>query len=77
MKHLASALWTDIDCEVAEKAEVYLERSKTSPINLSLFGRKITSPYNYSLQIIPLAVGRLKPLSIHGARENHKSSLLP
>ena len=31
-----SSLWTKFDCANAEKTRVYLERSNTSPINLSL-----------------------------------------
>jgi len=66
-----SSLWTDIDCEDVEKAEVYLERSKPSPINLSLRrGGKAMSPRDPFFRMIPDAIGRLKSLWVRGTEEN-------
>jgi len=58
------SLWTNFDCESADKTRVYLERSKTSPINVWL-DRSCAPPISDPLfQIIPHSVGRLKSLSI-------------
>ena len=64
-----SSLWTNFDCESADKTRVYLERSKTSPINLWL-NRNSTPPVSDPLfQIIPHSVGRFKSLSITAGSE--------
>jgi len=61
-----SSFWTNFDCDNADRTRVYLERSKTSPINLWL-NRESTPPVSDPLfQIIPHSVGRLKSLSITG-----------
>jgi len=65
-----SCLWTEFDCFDRDKTRVYLERSKSSPINLSLGLSEGISPYNPFFQIIPHATGRLKSLSIEGASED-------
>jgi hypothetical protein len=54
----------------ADKARVYLERSKASPIHLRLDEGGDLSPHNPFLQIIPHAIGRLKSLAIKGTSEN-------
>jgi hypothetical protein len=54
----------------ADKARVYLERSKASPIGLRLNERGDLSPHNPFLQIVPHAIGRLKSLAIKGTSEN-------
>ena len=58
------SLWTDFDCTDAEKTRVYLERSKSSPIDLWLDRKGPLSPYDPLHQIIPHAAGRLKSLHI-------------
>ena len=66
-----SSLWTDFDCVDADKTRVYLERSKSCPINLRLQRMADSSPNDPSLpphdpffQVIPRAIGRLKSLFI-------------
>ena len=49
-----------------EKARVYLERSKSSPVNLSLRRFRDQPLDEMFLQIIPQAIGRLKSLTISG-----------
>ena len=61
-----SALWTDLDCIDLDKTEVYLERSKSSPINLSLHRYSRLSPWDPFVLIIPRIIGRLKSLSVWG-----------
>ena len=65
-----SSLWTDFDCEDAEKTRVYLERSKSSPINLQLDRENGLLPHDPFLQIAPHAVGRLKRLFV-GTTPDH------
>jgi len=55
------SLWTDLDCMCMEKTRVYLERSKTSPINLWLHMNGCLGPFS---EIIPHTIGRLKSLGI-------------
>ena len=64
------SLWTNLDCEDEEKACVYLKRSKTSPINLSLYRADRLFPHDPFFDIIPQASDRLVSLIIEGAPEN-------
>jgi len=65
-----SSLWTDFDCLDGEKTRVYFERTKYSPINLSLDLWKGISSRDPFFQIIPHATGRLKSLSIEGPSQD-------
>ena len=65
-----SSLWTDIDCINANKTLVYLERSKSFPINLSLSRVRNLSPHDHFIQTVPHVIGRLKSICIQGTREN-------
>ena len=65
-----SSLWTDLYCVDPDKSEVYLERSKPVPINLSLYRRDGLSPHDPFFQIIPRAIRRLKSLSVEGTPRN-------
>ena len=65
-----SSLWTNFDCLDEEKTRVYFERSKSSPINLSLDLSKGVSFCNPSFQIIPHATGRLKSLFVKAPTED-------
>jgi len=65
-----SSLWSDFDCLDEEKTQVYFERSKSSPINLSLDLSRGASFSNPSFQIIPHATGRLKSLFVKGPLED-------
>ena len=64
-----SSLWTNFDCLDGEKTRVYLERSGSSPINLSLDLNKGISLCDPLFQIIPHATGRLASLLIEGMPE--------
>jgi len=67
-----SSLWTNFDCSDEEKTRVYLERSKSSPINLSLnlLVRDDILPHDPFFQIIPHVAGRLKSLFVQGVTED-------
>jgi len=65
-----SCLWTNFDCLDEEKTRVYFERSKPSPINLSLNLSGGIFPCNPFFQIIPHATGRLKSLFVRGLTED-------
>jgi hypothetical protein len=78
-----SSLWTDFDCVDADKTHVYLERSKSSPINLWLDRDNGLSPHDPFLQIAPHVLDRLKCLSINTTPDhlqgvaNHFSPSVP
>ena len=65
-----SPLWTHFDCVGKSKTRLYLERSKSSPINLSLVRvppsrfRDSLPPCDPFFQIVPHAIERLKSLSV-------------
>ena len=61
-----SSLWTYLDCMDEDKTQVYLERSKSSPINLVLDRDDGMSPDDPFFRIIPYVIGRLKFLYIRG-----------
>ena len=65
-----SSLWTNFDCLDPEKTRVYFERSKFSPINLSLDLREGIPSYNSLFQLIPHVTGRLKSVFIMGPLDN-------
>ena len=65
-----SSLWTDFYCENAEKTRVYLERSKSSPINLWLYREGGLSPRDPFLKLVPNTVGRLRSLTIETTPED-------
>jgi len=54
-----ASLWTNLDCANLEKTRVYLERSKSSPIHLSLYRHGCLDPF---IEIIPHTIERLKSL---------------
>jgi len=66
------SLWThlDLDSMSEDEARVYLGRSKSSPISLSLCRDNLMSPSDPFFQIVPQAVGRIKSLSVDGVPEN-------
>jgi len=59
-----ASLWTDFHCVDAAKTRAYLERSKSSPINLWLDRDGGLFPHDPFLQIAPHAIGRLKHLFV-------------
>ena len=64
------SFWTRFDCLDEEKTRIYLERSKSSPIDLSLTRNQGISPGDPFFQIIPHATGRLRSLIMEGPSEN-------
>jgi len=66
------ALWVDIDLDSMgeDQALVYLERSNSFPINLSLYADCDGYPHDLIFKIIPQVIGRLKSLSIDGTPED-------
>jgi len=65
-----SSLWTNLNCVDLNKTEVYLERSNSLLINLSLDRDNHLSPFDPFFQVIPNIIGRLKSLSVYGTPEN-------
>ena len=65
-----SSLWTDLDCVDENKTRVYLERSKSLPVNLSLHTKSRLLLHHPFSKIIPHAIGRLGSLSIQAVPED-------
>ena len=65
-----SSLWADIDCMNANKTLVYLKRSRSFPINLSLSRVRNLSPHDHFIQTVPHVIGRIKSIYIQGTLEN-------
>ncbi|KAF9789194.1 hypothetical protein BJ322DRAFT_1041462 [Thelephora terrestris] len=66
------SLWTDLCWKGAEKARTYIERSKSSPVNVTLSLNGKLSPHHIFFQVIPRTTGRLKSLTMHGPSEYPK-----
>jgi len=64
-----SSLWTYFKCTNADKTRVYLERSKSSPITVSLYRDTTLAIDDPLFQIIPYSVCRLETLSIEAGPE--------
>jgi len=66
------SLWTHLDLDYQDEVEasVYLERSKSMPIQLSLDREDLILPSDTFFQIIPRVVGRLGHLVVRGTPEN-------
>jgi hypothetical protein len=62
-----SSLWTNLDCVGGARTRVYLARSKSLPLNLSLRTEHSLPSSHPFFEIIPRAIGRLKSLSIRAA----------
>jgi hypothetical protein len=65
-----SSLWTDLDCEDKDKTRVYLERSRSLPVNLSLHTEDRQPPYPPFSEIIPHVLGQLRSLTIDVKRKH-------
>ena len=68
-----SSLWSNLACVDADKTRVYLERSRSSPINLQLNRDVGLSSLDPFLQITPQAIGRLKSLIVEATPENRQA----
>lgn len=60
------SLWTDLCWRGAGKTQAYLERSKSSPVNVSLCQFEELPPCHPFFQIIPHTIGRLKSVTLRG-----------
>jgi len=65
-----SSLWTSFYCLDKEKTRIYLERSKSSPIDLALVRNQDMPPDDPFFQLTPHATGRLRSLSFGGLSED-------
>jgi hypothetical protein len=67
-----SFLWTYFDCGDANKTRVYLERSKSSSINLFLSRKRGLFPHDPFLVLVPDAIGQLRSLTIETKPEHFR-----
>lgn len=67
-----SSLWTYFDCQNADKTHTYLERSKSSPIDLSLCRVSPLLSSDPIFAINPSTLRRLKSLQVQASPESLK-----
>ena len=65
-----SSLWTYFDCENAGETRVYLERSRSSPIEVWLGRDERLLPGDPFFEILPRAISHLHELCVVGSPEN-------
>jgi len=61
-----SSLWAHLDCKNTDKTRVYIERSKSSPLELSLFKYRSADYIEDGILLVVPHISRLKSLSIDG-----------
>jgi hypothetical protein len=59
-----------LDCADEAKTRVYLERSGSLPVSLSLDSEFYPASYNFFFELIPHAIGRLGSLTVRTAPED-------
>ena len=70
------SLWTRLDCKNTDKTRVYIERSRSSPLELSLYNRGVTTFSKDAFLLVVPHIGRFKSLSADG-REDLFETLTP
>ena len=65
-----ASLWTNFYCTDTHKTRVYLERSKSSPINLWLKREKGPIPDDPFLELAPHVIGRLQRLDVESTSDH-------
>jgi hypothetical protein len=63
------SLWARLDCTNAEKTRVYIERAKSSPLEITLRRRKVASHLEDAFFLVIPHIGRLQSLSIVETRD--------
>ena len=71
------SLWTRLDCKNVEKTKVYIERSRTSPLEILLNGRGAGRFRGEAFFLVVPHIGRSKTLSISNWRPPVSVALLP
>ena len=64
-----SSLWACLDCMNFDKTRVYIERSKSSPLELSLYKRGASTYLEDAFHLVIPQINRLRSLRIIGRRE--------
>jgi hypothetical protein len=62
-----SSLWTSLDCTNIDQTRVYLERSKSSPLDISFWEKRSSTSLNDAFLLTVPHLGQLKSLSITGS----------
>jgi len=65
-----SSLWTFLDCTDVDKTRVYLERSRTSPLEIYLEEEEDTTYLNDAFLLTVPHLGRLGSLTLSGSSDN-------
>ena len=64
------SLWTQLDCTHVEKTRVYAERSKLSPLDVSLWEDEVIPHFNDALLLTIPHLSRLGSLSLVGSSDD-------
>jgi len=65
-----SSLWAFLDCTSVEQTRVYLERSKTSPLEICLEEEEGATYLNDAFLLVVPHLGRLKSLTLFGSSDD-------
>jgi len=61
-----ASLWTSLDCENSDKTGAYIQRSRGSPLEVSLAARGPTHPPKDVLLLVLQHISRFKALTVYG-----------
>jgi len=61
-----SSLWTHMDCKNTNKTRIYIERSKSSPLKISLYAYGVAAYPEEAFLFVAPHISRLRSLSIDG-----------
>ena len=59
-----SSLWTRLFCTNTDKTQVYIKRSKASPLELSLYRSEVVTYLEDAFLLVVLHIGRLRSLNV-------------
>jgi len=68
-----SSLWTHLDCKNTEKTRVYIERSRSQPLDISLMQSETISYCNYALLMTIPYINRLSSVTICAPKDTLSS----
>jgi len=71
------SLWVRLDCTNTDETRVYIERSKSAPLELSLYDPVDAGYLEEAFLLVVPHIGRLKSLSLDGGGDNFLQGLTP
>lgn len=71
------SLWTYLDCTNVDKTRIYIERSKSSGLEVSLSRDEDTVYLEDAFRLVIPHIGRLQSLTVNGGEEDLLQNLAP